>query len=187
MTTDLNSHREKLLACTKCEIRATCKAPVFGRGQAPAPYFFVGEAPGRDEDSEGQPFVGQSGKLLDEFLIEAKIENYWISNVIACRPPQNREPLLSEIENCSAHLLRQVHAVKPKVIVTLGATAGSFFTNPYRPTAISTLRGKLRHVFGYWVVSTYHPAYYLRNRTPEIRRMILQDMGLAKQTVTQAS
>jgi len=143
--------------CTLCPLATGRSAAVPGEGPSKARLMFVGEAPGQQEDTEGKPFLGRSGKVLDQALKEAGIrrEEVFITNVVKCRPPNNRLPLKNEIHACvTAHLNRQIEAIKPEVICLLGITAVKAFLGGSRLNAI---RGRLvlkeRHYF-----ATYHPA-----------------------------
>ncbi|HET9091136.1 MAG TPA: uracil-DNA glycosylase [Acidimicrobiales bacterium] len=152
-------------ACTACPLAATRTTVVFSRGRPSAGLMFVGEAPGRDEDLEGAPFVGRSGKLLDR-LVEEEMglprDDYYVANVLKCRPPGNRDPRPGEIEACAHFLDDQISLVAPKVIVTLG----NFATRYLLGTAegITRLRGR-SHRFrdGIVVVPTFHPSAALRS------------------------
>jgi uracil-DNA glycosylase len=149
--------------CTRCPQLATTRINVvFGAGNSDADLMFVGEAPGANEDKQGLPFVGQAGKLLDKLLSEIGLarEDVFITNVLRCRPPGNRDPAPAEIENCSDYLLRTIELIEPKVICTLG----NFATKLLRadPTGITRLHGQPEvHVFGSRAVRLYpiyHPA-----------------------------
>jgi len=157
-------------ACTRCpQLASTRTQVVFGAGNADADLMFVGEAPGAKEDERGIPFVGASGKLLDGLLEEVGLvrADVFIGNVLKCRPPDNRDPLPAEIENCSTYLLRQVELIRPRVICTLG----NFSTKLLRgdPTGISTLHGRTEILtIGCCAVRLYplfHPAAALYTRS----------------------
>lgn len=140
---------------------------VFGKGNADASLLIIGEGPGRDEDLQGLPFVGRSGKLLSKALDELFIpkESVYISNIVKCRPPNNRAPLPSEAHTCMNLLLKnQIAIIQPRVICTLGSSATHFLLDITTP--ISQLRGKsIQSAFGVQVIPTFHPAYILRNPT----------------------
>jgi uracil-DNA glycosylase len=149
--------------CTRCpQLAATRNTVVFGNGNADADLMFVGEAPGRNEDEQGVPFVGQAGKLLDKLLADIGLErgDVFVANVLKCRPPGNRDPHPAEIENCQDYLVRQVDLIEPRVICTLG----NFATKLLRadPTGITRLHGREEvHVIGHRAVRLYplfHPA-----------------------------
>ncbi|UCB57622.1 MAG: uracil-DNA glycosylase [Candidatus Omnitrophota bacterium] len=160
--------------CRQCPLYKTRKNPVFGQGNPRAHLVFVGEAPGRDEDLKGLAFVGRAGELLTK-IIEAmgfKRSDVYICNVLKCRPPQNRNPLPSEIALCRAYLQQQLESINPKVICCLGKFACSALLNQDFP--ISKLRGKFQDYRGIKVMPTFHPAYLLRN--PQAKRLVWEDM-----------
>lgn len=148
--------------CGKCSLHKNRTNIVFGEGTYRAPIAFVGEGPGEQEDRLGRPFVGPSGKLLDKMIQACGFDrkDLYICNVVKCRPPQNRKPEGVEIEECGAILKAQIKIVKPKLIVTLGATAASFLTKTEEPLAV--VRGKWHSWGNYPVMPTWHPAYLLR-------------------------
>lgn len=155
--------REDALGCTRCALAGGRTQVVFGVGNPTAQLMFVGEGPGREEDLQGEPFVGRSGKLLDllmrqEIGIERK--DCYIANCVLCRPPGNRDPLPAEIVACRPYLERQIDLVAPKVVVTLG----NFATRTLLETAegIRRLRGRVYPFRGVHLVPTYHPAAALR-------------------------
>ncbi len=152
-------------ACTACQLAATRTTVVFSRGRPAARLMFVGEAPGRDEDLEGAPFVGRSGKLLDR-LVEEEMglhrDDYYVANVLKCRPPNNRDPLPGEIEACAHFLDDQIALVGPEVIVTLGNFATRYLLGTSE--GITRLRGRSHHFRdGIVVVPTFHPSAALRS------------------------
>ena len=150
--------------CQKCRLYQTAKHPVPGHGNINAELVFVGEAPGKNEDDTGLPFVGRAGKLLDVLLKEIGMErkDVWIGNVIKHRPPENRQPLPDEISACEHYLTLQLEAIKPVLIVTLGRFALNYF---YPDGKISRDRGNLIKLERYFVYPVYHPAAALRNPT----------------------
>lgn len=155
--------RAEALACTRCPLAETRTQVVFGVGHPKAPLMFVGEAPGRDEDLQGEPFVGRSGKLLDTLMrqeLDLDRSQCYIANTICCRPPGNRDPLPLELDACRAHLDGQIALVDPVVIVTLG----NFATRRLLDTSegIRRLRGTVYEYAGRTLVPTYHPAAALR-------------------------
>jgi len=157
--------RSAVSACTACGLCRGRKQAVFGVGAEKGPWLFVGEGPGADEDEQGEPFVGQAGKLLESMLAAAGLargRDAYIANVVKCRPPGNRTPTLDEAAACAAFLDRQVDLVDPKVIVALGKTAATRVLGA-EPASLGSLRGKLHDYRGRPVVVTYHPAYLLRN------------------------
>lgn len=150
-------------SCTACALSATRTKVVFGSGSPDADLMFVGEAPGKNEDLQGQPFVGAAGRLLDQLLAEAGIarDRVYIANVLKCRPPANRDPRPEEIDACKGYLRRQLELVDPRVVVTLGNFATKLLLRT--ETGITRLRGTSYH---WWrdtmLVPTYHPAAALR-------------------------
>lgn len=150
--------------CTACKLRAGCTQTVFGVGDEEAEWLFVGEGPGADEDAQGEPFVGQAGKLLDNMLLAIKLrrgKNVYIANIVKCRPPGNRTPEMDEIATCLPYLKRQIELIKPKLIVALGKTAATALLG--REASLGSLRGTLHDFNGIPLVVTYHPAYLLRS------------------------
>jgi uracil-DNA glycosylase len=135
---------------------------------------FAGEAPGRDEDLQGEPFVGRAGQLLTRIIeaIGMKRQDVYIANVIKCRPPENRNPEPDEVEKCEPFLFRQIDLIKPKVIVALGTFAARSLLKTDAP--ISRLRGRVYEYRGAQLIPTFHPAYLLRN--PSCRREVWEDM-----------
>jgi DNA polymerase len=149
--------------CTRCKLHKARKQIVFGVGNPKAQLVFVGEGPGRDEDEQGEPFVGRAGKLLTQ-MIEAmslKREDVYICNVVKCRPPENRLPEKEEIATCSPFLFRQLGAINPKVICCLGACSAQTLLETTQ--GISRFRGEWFDYRGAKLIATYHPAYLLRN------------------------
>ena len=149
--------------CTRCKLHKGRHKIVFGTGSAEARLMFVGEAPGEDEDLQGEPFVGKAGQLLTK-MIEAmglRRQDVYICNTVKCRPPNNRNPEPDEMEACEPFLKAQLAAVKPEVIVTLGKFAAQALLRDQTP--ISRLRGAFREYEGIPVMPTFHPAYLLRS------------------------
>ena len=149
--------------CTRCKLHKGRTKIVFGVGNPKAELVFVGEGPGRDEDQQGEPFVGRAGKLLTQ-MIEAmslRREDVYICNVVKCRPPENRLPEKDEITTCSPFLMRQVAAIQPKVICCLGSCASQTLLQTNQ--GISRFRGEWFDFRGSKLIATYHPAYLLRN------------------------
>lgn len=153
------------LNCFKCEISQTRNNVVIGKGNRSADIMFIGEGPGEREDIEGNVFVGPAGKLLDKMLASINLseENVYIANVIKCRPPHNRNPLDTEIENCINFLRYQLLLVKPKIIVCLGKVAASVVIEKNYP--ITRLHGKWYERNGYFITATYHPSALLRDQS----------------------
>jgi DNA polymerase len=161
--------------CSRCKLHTLGrKQVVFGVGNPQADLMFVGEAPGADEDIQGEPFVGRAGQLLTKIIeaIDLKREDVYIANVIKCRPPGNRNPEPDEVEQCEPFLFRQIDVIKPKVIVALGKFAAQCLLKTEAP--ISSIRGKEFKYRDAILIPTYHPAYLLRN--PSAKRDVWEDM-----------
>jgi DNA polymerase len=156
---------------------------VFGVGNPDAELMFVGEAPGRDEDLQGEPFVGRAGQLLTRIIeaIGRKRQDVYIANVIKCRPPNNRNPQEDEIAQCEPFLLRQVELIQPHVIVALGTYAAQTLLKTTLP--ISQLRGRFHTYHGCKLMPTFHPAFLLRN--PERKRSVWEDMQLVQRELSE--
>ncbi len=167
--------------CTKCSLHTTRTQTVFGVGHRNAQWMFIGEAPGADEDRQGEPFVGRAGQLLNAilFAIGLKREEVYIANVLKCRPPGNRDPQPQEVEQCEPYLIRQIELIKPRLIVALGRHAAHSLLKTEVPLA--KLRGQRLSYHGTPLIVTYHPAYLLRN--PADKRKVWDDMCLAKSVV----
>ena len=149
---------KEVSVCTKCDLHRSRKKAVPGEGPTHAEIMFIGEGPGFHENEQGRPFVGASGKFLDELLAQAGVTraDVWITNVVKCRPPQNRDPLPDEIETCTSNYLdRQIEIVGPSIIVTLGRfSMGKFF----KGAKISQIHGKMQKVGDHFVIAMFHPA-----------------------------
>ena len=161
---DLEIFCKGISECQKCALGATRNKFVFGTGDPQANLMLVGEAPGAEEDRLGEPFVGRAGKLLDKILSaidRSRTKDVYICNVIKCRPPNNRDPLASEVEQCEPYLLKQIEIMRPKLIVALGRVAGTTLLKVEQP--LKDMRGKLHDYFGTPLIVTYHPAALLRN------------------------
>jgi len=172
---ELLAIRDDIGDCTRCKLcRLGRKQIVFGIGNPNADLMFVGEAPGRDEDLQGIPFVGRAGQKLTQIIeaIGLRRDEVYIANVIKCRPPENRNPEPDEVEACEQFLFRQVDVIKPKVIVALGTFAARSLLKTDAP--ISRLRGRVYDYRGAKLIPTFHPAYLLRN--PSCRREVWEDM-----------
>jgi DNA polymerase len=171
----LEAIRADIGDCTRCKLCTLGRRQVvFGVGNPNADLMFVGEAPGRDEDIQGIPFVGRAGQKLTQIIesIGLKREDVYIANVIKCRPPDNRNPEPDEVETCEPFLFRQVDTIKPKVIVALGTFAAKSLLKT--TDSISRLRGRVYDYRGAQLVPTFHPAFLLRN--PSCRRDVWEDM-----------
>ena len=168
--------REELGAdCSRCKLHRLGRTQVvFGVGNPTADLMFVGEAPGADEDIQGEPFVGRAGQLLTKIIeaIGLRREDVYIANVIKCRPPGNRNPEPDEVEECEPFLFRQIDTVKPKVIVALGKFAAQCLLRTNDP--ITRIRGREFKYRDAILIPTYHPAYLLR--TPSAKREVWEDM-----------
>jgi uracil-DNA glycosylase family 4 len=167
--------QREVAACTRCgELASTRTQTVFGVGNPQARLCFVGEAPGADEDRQGEPFVGRAGQLLTK-IIEActlRREDVYILNVLKCRPPGNRTPLPPEVANCRGYLDRQLEIIRPAYICCLGLVASTTLLGV--ESSMAKLRGKFHEYRGIPVICTYHPAYLLRN--PPAKREVWEDM-----------
>lgn len=161
---ELKQVAQEVAGCTKCKLYHSRKLAVAGEGPENAAIMFIGEGPGFHENEQGRPFVGAAGKLLDELLenINLKRNQVFITNIVKCRPPGNRDPEPDEIQACNDYLERQIQAINPKVIVTLGRySMGKFLPN----AKISLIHGQAMHIKGRLVVAMYHPAAALHQRS----------------------
>lgn len=163
--------------CPRCPaLVANRTQPVFGVGNPSAKIFFVGEAPGREEDLQGEPFVGRAGRLLNDWLTHCGLRRpgVYICNAVKCRPPDNRTPLAHELANCRPYLDEQLAIIRPAVVCTLGGVAAQSLLEIKAPLA--RLRGRVHEYQKLSVVCTYHPAYVAR--TPSAWRDVRQDLKL---------
>ncbi|HKB80706.1 MAG TPA: uracil-DNA glycosylase [Thermoanaerobaculia bacterium] len=162
------------IACEQCRLAKTRTHVVYGVGNPRADLMFIGEAPGRDEDLQGEPFVGRAGQLLTDIIKAMKRtrDDVYIANVIKCRPPENRNPEPDELDACRPYIRRQVELIAPKVIVTLGRFALQSLLE--RTYSITAARGQWLEYNGVKVMPTYHPAYLLRN--PAAKKDVWNDM-----------
>ena len=167
--------------CTKCALCATRTQTVFGSGNKQADWMLVGEAPGQHEDEQGLPFVGNAGLLLTEMLraIGLTREEVFITNILKCRPPNNRDPLANEVESCNAYLQRQQALIQPKIILAVGRIAAQTLLKTDEP--LTRLRGKVHTFNNTPVVVVYHPAYLLRSLSE--KRKAWLDLTHALQTI----
>ncbi len=173
----LDELRKKAAVCVKCrELADTRTQVVFGVGNPRAELMFIGEAPGADEDIQGEPFVGRAGQLLTKIIKAMRYErsDIYIANVLKCRPPDNRQPAPQEEENCLPYLVAQVEIIKPKAIVALGAVAMKALLG--MKIGIMKLRGNWYEYKGIPLMPTYHPAYLLRNQSLTEKRKVWEDM-----------
>ncbi len=160
---DWDQLKSTVSRCTACPLSETRTQTVFGVGDKKADWLFIGEGPGAREDAMGEPFVGQAGKLLDQMLAAIRIkrgDGVYITNIVKCRPPNNRNPTSFEARQCEPYLTRQIKLLQPKLIVALGKVAAQNLLGC--EDNISSLRGKLHHFSGIPLIVTYHPAYLLR-------------------------
>jgi len=167
--------------CTLCELHEGRTHTVFGVGNRGARWLIIGEAPGRDEDLQGEPFVGRAGQLLNAMLLAIGLqrEQVYIANILKCRPPNNRDPRPEEVVCCEPYLLRQIALIRPRLILAVGRIAAQNLLKTDQ--AIGKLRGRV-HYLGETripVIATYHPAYLLRS--PQEKRKAWQDLQLAQQ------
>ena len=157
--------RKTISKCEQCDLYKTRNKTVFGSGPSNAKVMIIGEAPGKDEDEQGEPFIGRAGKLLDAFLesINLSREKVFITNTVKCRPPDNRNPSIDELNQCSSFLTSQINTIKPKVLILLGKVAANNLLDNNSP--MSDLRQKKLFIENYDipVIVFYHPAYILRS------------------------
>jgi DNA polymerase len=180
---ELDAVRRDLGECTRCRLSQARKQIVFGEGNPNARVVFVGEGPGADEDRTGRPFVGRAGQLLDKMIesVGWQREDVYICNVVKCRPPGNRNPELDEVATCRPFLERQLRAIRPRAIVTLGKPAATTLLG--RNVAITRERG----IWGEWegiaLMPTLHPAFVLRRYTRENRQAVWNDLRAVRERV----
>ncbi len=170
MRMDWTQIKASVASCTSCVLHARRNKTVFGVGDENADWLFVGEGPGADEDAQGEPFVGQAGKLLDSMLMAIKLKrgnNVYIANVVKCRPPGNRNPEPGEALACEPYLHRQIDLIKPKLIVALGKVAAVNLLA--QEATVASMRNKVHQYRGISLIVTYHPAYLLRNLPDKAR------------------
>lgn len=166
--------------CSHCTVATAHTQTVFGEGNPDADLMFIGEAPGENEDKTGRPFVGRAGKKLDEIISAMGFErkDIYIANVLKSRPPENRTPLPGEIEQCAEYLAEQIRIIRPKALVGLGGPASKWLLRT--STGVTRLRGQWAAyedgTLQFPVMPTFHPAYLLRNYTPDTRRKVWSDM-----------
>ena len=186
-TLDWDALRSRVSECKACELHTSRTRTVFGVGNQHADWLVIGEAPGADEDAQGEPFVGRAGQLLNAMLFacDLKREQVYIANILKCRPPDNRDPRPDEVASCEPYLMRQIELIRPKLILAVGRIAAQNLLQCDTP--IGKLRGRV-HRFrdtGIPLVATYHPAYLLRS--PAEKRKAWQDLQLAMQVVREAA
>lgn len=178
VTGDVSREMQNLLnkvsVCTECQLHKTRSNVVFGEGNTDARLMFIGEGPGAEEDRQGRPFVGRAGQLLTKMInaMGLEREDVFITNIVKCRPPQNRNPFKDEISTCIGYLHKQIEIIKPEVIISLGGVAAQTLLNTEK--GISRLRGKFTELNGIKLMPTFHPAYLLRN--PKMKRPAWEDL-----------
>jgi len=166
--------------CHLCLLSKSRTNVVFGEGDLNADLMFIGEAPGATEDRLGKPFVGRSGELLTKMIenvLHIKRDEVYITNIVKCRPTDNREPSATEAHTCQPFLLKQIELIRPKIIVALGATAYHYLSGD--ETNISKVRGTIHKQNGYTLIPTYHPSYLLRN--PSAKKDVFEDLKMIKE------
>lgn len=171
----LESLQKQAQNCHLCELSKSRGKVVFGEGNPHADILFIGEAPGATEDSSGKPFVGRSGELLTKMIenvLQISRSDVYVTNIVKCRPPNNQVPTPTQAHTCQPYLLKQIELIKPKLIVTLGATAYHYLTGD--ETGITKIRGTLHKQNGYTLIPTYHPSYLLRN--PSAKKEVFEDL-----------
>lgn len=178
---DLDSLAVAASDCNQCRLSEQRRMVVFGEGDSAARIMFIGEGPGAEEDRSGRPFVGQAGKLLDGMIFAMGFERRetYITNIVKCRPPGNRDPKEDEVAACSSYLDQQIDLIKPSVIVALGKPASHRLTGTSKP--IGALRGRWASYRGIPLMPVYHPAYLLR--TPTAKREAWEDLKKIRQRV----
>jgi uracil-DNA glycosylase family 4 len=175
ITGGLSTVRDELGDCTRCKLCKGRKTIVFGEGAPGAVLVFVGEGPGQEEDQQGRPFVGAAGQLLTDIIVKGmklNREDVYICNIVKCRPPGNRNPEPDEIEACEPFLVKQLQAIKPKMIVALGNVAVKTLLKTKE--GITKLRGTWKTYQGIPLMPTFHPAYLLRN--PSDKKLVWEDI-----------
>lgn len=174
----LDRLKASFVECNKCGLASTRTNIVFGSGNAETRLMFIGEGPGADEDAQGLPFVGRSGQLLTKMINAMGLsrQQVYIANIVKCRPPANRDPLMEEAQACIGYLRSQIQIINPEIIVCLGSISLNFLLQPEGKVklGISKLRGTWQDFYGYKVLPTFHPAYLLRN--PSKKREAWQDL-----------
>lgn len=168
---------DEIARCTRCDLHRGRTRTVPGAGDHHADWMFIGEAPGEQEDLQGEPFVGRAGKLLDEMIraLGYRRDQVYITNIVKCRPPGNRDPRPEEAAACAPYLKRQIALVEPEIILAVGRIAAQHLLKTNAP--LSRLRGRVHDYEGIPLVVWYHPAYLLRN--PPAKRQAYEDLKLA--------
>ena len=189
---DMEKITESVKNCRKCNLWKTRKNPVVGAGSIDSEILFVGEAPGYNEDLQGCPFVGRAGKILDELLesAELKRDDVYIANILKCRPPDNRNPLKTEIESCTEYLNKQIEIIQPKIILPLGNFACSYIFEKFslKYDKISNVHGKVFQMNTLMgtirIIPFYHPAIATYN--PNTKNTLLEDFKVIKKLSNEA-
>ncbi|MDD2723051.1 MAG: uracil-DNA glycosylase [Methylovulum sp.] len=178
---DWDTLAAEVAACTRCGLCSTRKNTVFGSGNKNADWLFIGEGPGQHEDEQGLPFVGNAGQLLTEMIraIGLGREDVFITNIVKCRPPNNRDPHADEVAGCHDYLQRQIALIQPKIILAVGRIAAQTLLGTDAP--LSKLRGRVHNVNSIPVIVIYHPAYLLRSLLE--KRKAWQDLQFAIKTL----
>jgi DNA polymerase len=180
----LDKLAKQIVVCTRCELHRSRKKAVPGEGPTQAEIMLIGEGPGFHENEQGRPFVGAAGKFLDQLLEQAGVTrpDVWITNVVKCRPPGNRDPLPDEIETCTSnYLFHQIEIVNPRIIVTLGRFSMSLF---FKNARITQIHGQMQRVGERFVIAMYHPAAALHQMA--LKPAILADFAKLPQLLKQA-
>ena len=177
---NLTSLDEIIKKCKKCNLHKTRQNTVFGEGDPDSNIMIIGEAPGREEDEAGRPFIGRAGKLLNEFLksIDLNRDSVFIANTIKCRPPENRDPEAAEINACSDYLDQQINIIKPKVLVLLGKVAANRLLGEDMPMSELRLKKFFIDKYDIPIIVFYHPAYILRS--PSQKKKVWDDLQYLK-------
>jgi uracil-DNA glycosylase len=181
---ELKKLAKRIKVCTRCELHRSRTEAVPGEGPTHAEIMFIGEGPGAREDELGRPFVGASGKFLDQLLEQAGVTRagVWITNVVKCRPPGNRDPLPDEIHTCTGNYLqRQIEIVNPSIIVTLGRHSMGLF---FKGAKITQIHGQMRQVGERFVIAMYHPAAALHQQS--LKSVLMQDFARLPELLEEA-
>ena len=178
---DYEVFKEKALKCERCNLRSSCTQVVMGEGSLDHKIMFIGEGPGASEDKKGRPFVGRAGRLLDKILesVNIKRDNIYITNIVKCRPPENRNPTDNEMKACSPILKTEIKYINPKVIVPLGSVASQYLIDS--SIKITKDRGKWYNKGELYFLPTFHPAYLLRNEN--MKKPVWKDFKKIKKAV----
>jgi uracil-DNA glycosylase family 4 len=181
---ELEKLARQIVVCTRCELHRSRKKAVPGEGPTHAEIMFIGEGPGARENEQGRPFVGASGKFLDQLLEQAGVTraDVWITNVVKCRPPGNRDPLPDEIETCTSNYLQhQIKLINPRIIVTLGRHSMGLF---FKGAKITQIHGQMRKVNERFVIAMYHPAAALHQIS--LKSVIMADFAKLPELLKEA-